>query len=87
MVFWQMPLLAAKGTKRVKYIRILIPVGAALAAFLATSVLSFGTQTYAKKEKKPCTTCHEPGKATKESPLLNATGKQYQTSKTLPPAK
>ena len=49
------------------------------AAFLATSTLSFATQDIAKKEKKPCTTCHTSAK----SKDLNSTGKYYKEKKTL----
>jgi hypothetical protein len=54
-----------------------------LAALLSTSGLSFGTPVFAKKEAKPCATCHEKGKATKENQLLNAAGKYYKEKKTL----
>lgn len=64
-----------------KRLRLLLPVAAALATFLAVN--AFATGEMAKKEKKPCTTCHEKGKATKENPLLNETGKHYQAKKTL----
>ncbi len=64
-----------------KAARLLLPVVGILATFLATSV--FGTTEMGKKEKKPCTTCHEKGKATKENPLLNEVGKYYKEKKTL----
>lgn len=64
-----------------KALRLLLPAGAVLATFLAAN--AFATGEMAKKEKKPCTTCHEKGKATKENPLLNDVGKYYRQKKTL----
>jgi hypothetical protein len=67
-----------------KSLRLILPAATLLAALLSTSALSFGTPAFSKKEgKKPCVTCHEKGKATKENPLLNATGKYYKEKKTL----
>lgn len=59
----------------------MIPVGAAAALMLAGS--AFATVEMSKKEKKPCTTCHEKGKPTKENPLLNDVGKFYREKGTL----
>lgn len=64
-----------------KALRLLLPFATLLAVFVGTS--AFATQVMAKKEKKPCTTCHEKGKATKEAPLLNAAGKYYKEKMTL----
>jgi cytochrome c553 len=66
-----------------KAIRLILPVAAALATFLAANV--YATGDMAKKEKKPCTTCHDmkAGKPTKEKPLLNDVGKHYHEKKTL----
>ncbi|HEY3443888.1 MAG TPA: hypothetical protein VGK29_24250 [Paludibaculum sp.] len=64
-----------------KALRLLLPFATLLAVFVGTTV--FANQEMAKKEKKPCTTCHEKGKATKENPLLNAVGKHYKEKKTL----
>jgi hypothetical protein len=67
-----------------KALRLLLPAATLIAALLATSGLSFATKEMGQKEKKPCTTCHEKGKApTKENPQLNATGKYYKEKKTL----
>jgi len=67
-----------------KALRLILPVATLLAAFLATSGISFATKEMGTKEKKPCFTCHEKGKApTKENPLLNAVGKHYKEKKTL----
>ncbi len=66
-----------------KAFRLMLPVATLLAAFLATSGISFATKEMGQKEKKPCTTCHEKGKATKENPLLNDAGKYYKDKKTL----
>lgn len=66
-----------------KSLRVLLPVAAALATFLAAN--AFATGDMAKKEKKPCTTCHDmkAGKPTKEKPNLNAVGTYYKEKKTL----
>lgn len=64
-----------------KRFRLLIPA-AAVAALLAGGS-AFATPALSKKEKKPCTTCHEKGKPTKENPLLNAIGKFYKEKGTL----
>lgn len=62
-----------------KRIRLFIPILTLLAAFLATSGISFATKEIGKKEKKPCTTCHvKTGQ--KE---LNDVGKYYHEKKTL----
>ncbi len=66
-----------------KSLRLIIPAATLLAALLSMSGLSFGTPAFGKKETKPCATCHEKGKATKENPLLNAVGKYYKDKKTL----
>ena len=66
-----------------KSLRLILPAATLLAALLSTSALSFGTPAIGKKEAKPCTTCHEKGKATKENQLLNAAGKHYKEKKTL----
>lgn len=64
-----------------KALRLILPVASLVAMFAATSM--FASQDMAKKEKKPCLTCHEKGKATKENPLLNEIGKYYKDKKTL----
>jgi len=64
-----------------KALRLILPVAATLATFLATN--AFGTVEMSKKEKKPCATCHEKGKATKDNPLLNEVGKYYKQHKSL----
>ena len=62
-------------------LRLLLPIATATAVFFTTSV--FANVEMGKKEKKACTVCHDKGKATKEAPLLNATGKYYKEKKTL----
>lgn len=64
-----------------KGLRLMIPAAAAAALLLTGS--AFATVELSKKEKKPCTTCHEKGKPTKENPLLNAAGKYYKEKGTL----
>jgi hypothetical protein len=60
-----------------KTLRLLLPVATLLAAFIATSGVSFATKEIQAKEKKPCTTCHVKGKE------LNDVGKFYKEKKTL----
>lgn len=62
-----------------KKLRLLLPLASLLAALIATSGISFATKEMAKKEKKPCTTCHTKANA-KE---LNKTGEFYKEKKTL----
>lgn len=64
-----------------KRMRLLLPACAAAVTFLAANALA--TVEISKKEKKPCTVCHEKGKPTKENPLLNAIGKYYKEKGTL----
>lgn len=64
-----------------KRMRLLLPACAAALSFLASSALA--TVEMGKKEKKPCTYCHEKGKPTKENPLLNEIGKYYKEKGTL----
>ena len=67
-----------------KTLRMLLGGGAMIVAFVAASSLSFATSDMAKKEKKPCITCHE-SKMPKgeEGKKLNAVGKFYKEKKTL----
>lgn len=60
-------------------LRLFLGAGMILAAFLATSMMSFATPAMSKKEKKPCTTCH----VTAKSKDLNDVGKHYKEKKTL----
>ena len=60
-----------------KALRLLLPVATLLAAFVATSGVTFASKEIQKKEKKPCTTCHTKGKE------LNDVGKYYKEKKTL----
>ena len=62
-----------------KSLRLILPIATLVAAFLATSGVSFATKKFAKKEKKPCTTCH----AKAGSKDLNDVGKFYKDKKTL----
>jgi hypothetical protein len=74
--------MAASGGcsgRSMKYLRLFIPVFTLLAAFAATSGLSYATKEFSTKEKKPCTTCHPKGKL-KE---LNEVGKYYKEKKSL----
>lgn len=62
-----------------KRLRLLLPLGALIVAFLATTGISFATKEIQKKEKKPCTTCHPKG----DSKKLTKTGEYYKEKKTL----
>lgn len=64
-----------------KSLRLMMPIAAVAALVLAGN--AFATVELSKKEKKPCTTCHEKGKPTKEKPLLNAIGQFYKEKGTL----
>ena len=65
-----------------RVIRLVIPVAALLAAFFATNGVVLANKDMAKKEKKPCTTCHEvkgmPKAGTADACKLTAVGKDYQ---------
>lgn len=60
-------------------LRLLLPVATVLAAFLATSGISFANKDIAKAEKKPCQTCHV--KVGQKD--LNDVGKYYKEHKKL----
>jgi hypothetical protein len=62
-----------------KYLRLILPVATLLAAFLATSGVSWATKEISKKEKKPCTVCHPKGNLKQ----LNDVGKYYKDKGTL----
>lgn len=62
-----------------KALRLIVPAAALLAMLIATSGLSFANKEIAKKEAKPCGTCHV--KAGKKE--LNAVGNYYKEKKTL----
>ncbi len=62
-----------------KALRLIVPAITLLAAFLATTAVSFATKEFGKKEGKPCTTCH----VTAGKKDLNDTGKYYKEKKTL----
>lgn len=73
------PQLAAVPGSSMKYLRVFIPALTLLAAFALSSGVSYATKEFAKKEKKPCTTCHPKGNL-KE---LNEVGKYYKDKKSL----
>ena len=62
-----------------RYLRLILPAATLIAAFLATSGISFATKEIGKKEGKPCTTCHVKGDMKK----LNDVGNYYKEKKTL----
>ena len=62
-----------------KSLRLILPVATLLAAFLGTAGLSFANKDIAKKESKPCNTCHVKA----GSKDLNEVGKYYKEKKTL----
>jgi len=59
--------------------RLLLPVATLIAAFFATSAISYATKEIGQKEKKSCVTCHV--KAGDKA--LNKTGEYYKAKKTL----
>lgn len=62
-----------------KFLRLLLPAAALIGLLFATGSASFANKDMAKKEKKPCTTCHVKGDMKK----LNDVGKFYKEKKTL----
>ena len=54
--------------------KLVIPAALLTAGFLVCTTASYGTQEYAKKEKKGCTFCHVSG----NSKELNDAGKYYK---------
>lgn len=67
-----------------KALRLILPAATLVAAMFATLGVSSATPAFAKKEKKPCMTCHEKGKKpTKDAPVLTDVGKYYHEKKTL----
>lgn len=82
MAAWAAQILHKESKKpNMKSLRLMIPIAAVAALVLAGN--AFATVEFSKKVKKPCTTCHEKGKPTKENPLLNAIGKFYKEKGTL----
>ena len=60
-------------------IKLAIPAAALAGGFLICTSSVYGTQEYAKKEKKSCTTCHAKVASKEEMPKnLNATGTCYK---------
>ena len=67
-------------------IKWIVPSALLTIGFLVCTTASYGTQEFAKKEKKGCTFCHSQVKpADKElmKKSLNDAGKYYQEHKTL----
>ena len=62
-----------------RYLRLILPAATLIAAFVATSGISFATKEISKKEGKSCLTCHVKGDMKK----LNDTGQYYKEKKTL----
>ena len=67
------------GTMK-KLIRLILPVAALAAMFLATNSPVLATKEIGTKEKKACTVCHDMkgGAPTKANPKLTDAGKAYQ---------
>jgi len=64
----------------VRALKLFVPAGLLLAGFLVCTTASFGTQDYAKKEKKACTFCHAKVEAKDNMPKnLTEAGKYYQS--------
>lgn len=62
-----------------KALKLAVPAGILMAGFLFCTTASYGTQEFAKKEKKGCVYCH----VTAGKKDLNETGKCYKTNKSL----
>jgi hypothetical protein len=68
-------------------LKLVLPAAFLMTGFLLCTTASYGTQEYAKKEKKACTACHAKMVSDKAEMAknLNDAGKEYQ--KTLPAKK
>jgi len=65
-------------------IKSVLPAILLSAGFLICVTASYGTQEFAKKEKKNCTFCHAKVESKEGMPKnLNAAGKYYQSHKSL----
>jgi cytochrome c553 len=62
--------------------KLVLPAAFLMTGFLICTTASYGTQEYAKKEKKACTVCHDKAVMAKN---LNDAGIEYK--KSLPPKK
>ena len=61
-------------------LKLIVPAGLLMAGFLVCTTASYGTQEYAKKEKKSCTFCHAKVEAKDNMPKnLTDAGKYYQS--------
>jgi hypothetical protein len=59
-------------------LKLIVPAGLLMAGFLVCTTASYGTQEYAKKEKKGCTFCHAKVEAKDNMPKnLTDAGKYY----------
>jgi hypothetical protein len=61
-------------------LKLILPAAFLMAGFLVCTTSSYGTQDYAKKEKKSCTFCHSKIEAKDAMPKnLNDAGNYYKT--------
>ena len=61
-------------------LKLILPAAFLMAGFLVCTTSSYGTQDYAKKEKKSCTFCHGKIEAKDAMPKnLNDAGNYYKT--------
>ena len=61
-------------------LKLILPAAFLMAGFLVCTTSSYGTQDYAKKEKKSCTFCHGKIEAKDAMPNnLNDAGNYYKT--------
>lgn len=64
------------------WMKLALPGAVLLGGFLVCTTALYGTADYAKKEKKPCATCHMKMVAEKDAMAknLNDTGNCYKTN-------
>ena len=67
--------------------KLVLPAAFLMTGFLICTTASYGTQEYAKKEKKACTICHAKMVADKTEMAKNLTDAGTEYQKTLPPKK
>ena len=61
-------------------LKLILPAALLMTGFLVRTTSSYGTQDYAKKEKKSCTFCHGKIEAKDAMPKnLNDAGNYYKT--------
>jgi hypothetical protein len=67
--------------------KLVLPAAFLMTGFLICTTASYGTQEYAKKEKKACTVCHAKMVADKAVMAKNLNDAGIEYKKSLPPKK